>query len=651
MSHSSYRILLRLVLSVALAMVFIWPAQPQAELRVSKPGQYSGYSQAIYDGWARASEYIAVRDGVRLAADIFRPTQKGVIENKKLPAIWAYDRYHRADVRNGNLVTQLDEEPWLKTMIRHGYVVAVVDIRGGGASFGKQNGLFTPEESYDEYDITEWLAAQSWCDGKIGMYGRSYLGTTQFIAAKSAPPHLHAIFPEMAMFDLYSFVYTGGVFRQDFAANWSSFTKRLDEAASAAVDDDKSGEMMARAIKEHAANRDLLEMFASLKYRDSRDTKTNSQPYIVCSPSSYLREINKSSIPVYHMTGWFDLWPRDPLLWFKNLTNPQKVIIGRWSHGDTSEFDLAAEHLRWYDHWLKDVDNGIMDEPAIYYYTMGARPREGWRSTSQWPLPNETPTQYYFAGGSSGGLLTTDSPNSDSGYDEFSVDYNASSGIATRWKSLFGAVVNYGDLSANDAKGATYTTAALQKDVEVTGDPLIHLWASSTAKDGDFFAYLEELDENGRSRYVTEGVLRASHRKASTPEFNNLGLPYHRSFARDMSQLPDAPVELVFALLPTSNIFRAGRRIRVTITGADKDNAQTPQLSPPPVIRIYRDAKYASYITLPVIATSSEEVAANESNPAGSNVPEGMKATVIFLALAGASGLLLIILMFRKRAQ
>jgi hypothetical protein len=112
---------------------------------------------------------------------------------------------------------------------------------------------------------------------------------------------------------------------------------------------------------------------------------------------------------------------------------------------------------------------------------------------------------------------------------------------------------------------------------------------------------LEDVSEASYSKYVTEGALRASHRAVSTAPYNNLGLPYHRSNAEDIADLPDQPVELVFDLIPTSYIFPPGHRIRVTITGADKDTAQTPQLDPPPTVQIYRDAEHASHIVLPIV--------------------------------------------------
>jgi putative CocE/NonD family hydrolase len=152
----------------------------------------------------------------------------------------------------------------------------------------------------------------------------------------------------------------------------------------------------------------------------------------------------------------------------------------------------------------------------------------------------------------------------------------------------------------NDRKGLTYTTAPLKNAIEVTGHPVIHLWITSSVDDGDFFAYLEEVDNSGVSRYISEGMLRASHRKLHPAPFNNLGLPYHRSFQEDIEKLPSEPAELVFDLLPISKVFVAGNRIRITITCADKDNAYTPEVIPAPTVRLFRNASVSSYIKLPI---------------------------------------------------
>ena len=181
---SRRELLLLLLLLLSLVPV---PVGAEPESKVSKLGEYTGFSRPIYKEWTRISQYVAVRDGTKLAVDIFRPVQNGQPVEEPLPVIWTYDRYHRADVKKGKLVTQLDQEPWLRTMLQHGYVVGVVDARGSGASFGDVQEPFGIKEAHDGYDITEWFAAQAWCSKRVGMFGRSYLGITQYLIAATCP--------------------------------------------------------------------------------------------------------------------------------------------------------------------------------------------------------------------------------------------------------------------------------------------------------------------------------------------------------------------------------------------------------------------------------------------------------------------------------
>lgn len=586
----------------------------QEEAQVSKIGEYRGYSQPIYDEWVHSSVYVTVRDATKLAVDIFRPAKNGKPVEEPFPVIWTHHRYHRAHVMEDSQVRTAMESRWLQQVLKHGYVIAAVDVRGGGASYGSRQGPFTQEEAQDANDITEWLASQPWCNGKVGMYGRSYLGITQYMAASQAPPHLRAIFPEMALFDGYSFVYPGGVFHYDFLATWSKMVKDMDNDRQVArVDEDRDGKMLEEAIKEHQANTYAYDLVSSKLFRNSRDEKHNLT-FQLLSPSSYIEDVKKSGVAVYHLVGWYDLYPRDAVLWFNNLNNPQKIVIGSWYHSAGDNAFLAAEHLRWYDYWLKDIDNGIMEEAPIYYYTMGAPESTEWRSTRKWPLPEENPTSFYFHEGKSesvnsrnDGILSLQTPSDATGKDDYIADYSTTLGKATRWANGYGGKFEYPDMTANDEKGLTYTTAPLDSNIEVTGHPIIHLWVTSTAEDADFFVCLEKVDENGYSHYITEGTLRASHRATSSPPYNNIGLPFHRSYAEDIAPLPKEPVELVFDLLPTSNIFDQGHRIRVTITCADKDTALTPELSPPPTVSIYRNENFASYISLPIIPQAGEE--------------------------------------------
>jgi len=630
----SKRILFLGVFILAVAGPF-WPAQEAAKvpaestpIRVSKFGQYAGYSEAEYDSWVRSSQYVAMRDGVKLAVDVIRPAVKGQVGTGRFPVVWTHNRYRRAFKVMGRLITIADSMD-AKNLLRNGYAVASVDCRGSGASFGRTLGAWTPEETQDAYEVTEWLAKQPWCDGKVGMFGGSYLGITQLMAASRKPPHLKAIFPAVPLFDLYAVGSQGGIFKDDFCRAWSELTKRFDTVDVAApVDGDTNGALLKKAVEEHKGNRTLIEAFASLKYRNSRDELTGSMPALLWQPAGFIKEINESGIPMYLWGGWYDAFTRDVLLMFRNFTAPRKVTMGGWSHSP-KDADilkeaytlLAVEQWRWFDYWLKGIDNGIMSEPPIHYQVMVGPKQNLWMTASAWPLPEAKAVSYYFEKGKSGsvnsvndGHLAKPLPVGEDAKDAYRTDYSATSGTSTRWDNTVGGGFSYPDMAANDAKGLTYTTAPLPGEVSVIGHPVVHLWVSSTAADGDFFAYLEEVTPEGASRYITEGALRASHRAVQDPPYDNLGLPYHRSFDSDVKALtPGKPVELVFDLEPTAKVFRAGHRIRLTVTCADKDNAETPALDPPPMVTVFRGAGRASYVSLPVVGPAEAEAAEESS--------------------------------------
>jgi putative CocE/NonD family hydrolase len=602
---------------------------PAAPAKISTPGHYQGYSHPICSEWVRTSQYVPVRDGTRLAVDVIRPSRDGQPVSEPLPVIWAFTPYRRSShLPGGKLITVLDQMTWLQTVLKHGYVIAAADIRGTGASFGSIRGNFTPEEASDAYDITEWLAAQPWSTGKVGMCGGSYQGMMQYLAASLAPPHLVAIMPDMAMFDLYSFTYPGGIYQDDFIADWSNLVKMLSTAVPAApVDDDPGSKLLTQALQEHQRNDYAIMGTEAANYRDSFDSDSQVQSFIDWSPHAYLKGIQDvgSRIAIYHVAGWFDMWPRDALTWFNNLSNPQKIILTPWSHshdqakgwkatvetlaGFIPQFDYAAEQLRWFDYWLKGIDNGIMSEPPIYYFTMGAPEEETWKFAPQWPLPNSKPARFYFQAGPSEsiksanhGLLAETPPQRDSGQDEYAVDYTTSTGKSTRWHNGRGGGFDYPNMASNEAKALTYTTAPLKAAITVTGHPIVHLWLTSSAVDGDFFAYLEEVDGTGYSHYLTEGKLRASHRKPGAAPYSFMNLPYHRSFKEDVEPLPPGqPVELVFDLLPTSNVFDAGHRIRLAIACADQTSFETPEIFPPPRVSVYRSRRFSSFVELPVV--------------------------------------------------
>ena len=601
-------------------------SDPSDAGRTSDFGQYEGYSEPIYDGWVNTSRYVEMRDGVKLAVDVTFPTVGGEVAEGPFPVVWTHSRYHRnpgmllqffapegAEVPEVN--SQVDANAALQLLVSHGYVVAAVQVRGGGASFGTYEGLFSEAETDDAREMIEWFATQPWSDGNVGMYGGSYLGMTQYMAASEMHPALKAVFPNVAGLDMYDQLYPGGVYRKDMIDHWGGLTRNLDvNWAAPPVDEDTDGSLLGAAIAEHEDNWDVAVEYAAGRFRD-HDIPTLT--WAEHGVSGVLDEVKQARVPAYHWNGWYDIFVLDAVLLWANYEGPQKLGIGAWSHAGMPDSLLMAENahltaveqLRWFDYWLKGIDNGIMDEPPIHYAVMNDPGDWSWTSADSWPLPEGDEVTWYLAEGPSGsvesvndGVLYPTAATGAEGMDIYDVDLTTTTGTNTRWDNAVGGapLMIYPDLAANDAKSLTYTTPALEADLNVTGHPVLTLWVSSSTNDADVIVLLEEVDDAGVSHYVSEGVLRASHRELAEAPWDNLGLPFQRSFAEDVRPLPDGePGELVMDLLPTANVFNAGHRIRVTIMGADADNIELPTAAA--TLRVHRTAAHPSRIVLPIV--------------------------------------------------
>jgi len=612
--------------------------------KVSEFGKYQGYSEAIYDGNKRISDYLTLSNGTRLAYDLILPTKNGVLASEPLPVLFKYTPYLRTftifdkDGKNlitffvdlkwyekamlrirywlydrGHLMDPLMRTKWLGNMVKHGYAVIVVERPGTGASFGIANKQSMEAVASEENEILDWIASQAWCNGNIGMYGESQQAWCQFAAASTGNPHLKAIFPASSQLEIYEALeYRGGVYNKAFNSFFARVVPYLENLATP-VDSDKDGALLAQARKERSGSVDAKTMATVAAKYPFRDSILPNGKFLwkVMALYPFIERINRSGIPIYMTTGWYDIFLGDMFLWYDNLTVPKRLTVRPLDHSgmDATQFDLdyAAEARRWFDRCLKGIDNGIMEEPPIHYYVMGVPKKEAWQTSNQWPLEKQKLERFHFDKGKTGsitsvndGFLTTESPTAPDAFDVYTVDYTTTSGKKSRWVAVEEAH-DYPDMRANDEKALTYTTSPLETDVEVTGHPVVHLWISTDAPDLDVFVYLEEVDRSGKSTYITEGDLRASHRKLCQAPFNNLGLPYHSHYQSDSAPIPAGePVELALSLLPTSHRFHKGSRIRITVVCADADNFNTPVIDPAPKLQLLRGMNHASFIQLPI---------------------------------------------------
>jgi putative CocE/NonD family hydrolase len=598
---------------------------------VTADGLLSQKDLGLYDSWQRKSLYIPMRDGIQLAVDYYQPTRNGELHTAPLPVVWRfspYGRYVNDNPKNKNQISQrslgtFNGPEVFENLLRNGYIVAEADVRGYAGSYGTNQLWLGPQEGRDAHDITEWLAEQSWSNGNIGMLGLSYLASVQYFAMAEKPPHLKATFAAMGQFDHFDTFSSNGVPRADLPAYWRLIRANLDMGQGARVDADTDGVLLHQATRDHYGNRDLPDQLRGLEFRDSVDLISGDQHHLDASPWGKLGEIEESGIAIYHFTGWFDAYGKDQLLYFANLRNPQKLHVGPYFHTDSFGIDIQEETRRWFDHWLKKIDTGMMNEPPIRYFVVGEEPEFGWKSATQWPLPQEVREEYFFTQGKTGtvqsvndGSLSVIPIFSDVGKDLYLVDRGVSLGsflarnngvmreCGEKFKVDKSCYLNsgYPDLSERyDAKGLTYTSGKLVKDMVIAGHPVVRLWVTANTDDADFFIVLEEVEPDGTSHFVTTNAVRASHRTVNKAPFNNLGLPWLGHFKADAKMLTRMPSIIELDLKPIANLFDKGNRIRVTITGAEAEEGDASPLSGNREFTIYRNKKYSSSIDLPVI--------------------------------------------------
>lgn len=571
------------------------------------PILFKGYTEPQYKDADARSLYLTMRDGVKLAITLYLP--QGLPAEARIPALMTLTRYWRGQA--GQNVGGIE-----KLYVTQGYAVVVVDVRGTGASFGVWTTPWAAAEIADAGEVVDWIVKQSWSSGKVGAYGNSYGGNAALLLAVPNRPAVRAVLARHFEFDEFTDVpFPGGILNEWLVKTWDEGNHQLDlKPGVRPVDDDAEQKLLKAAQREHAANIDLYKAAQAITFRDDKGFGGSIDDFSV---QAHRREIERAGTLLNTWGGWFDAGTADAVIkTFLTFSNPQRAIIGPWNHGATQNANpyvtpatprmfLAQEWLRFFDHYLKGVKTDLSEEKMLYYITMG---EERWKATKTWPVAGTTPTRFYLTANNS---LAPVEPKEATGADTYKVDFEATTGEQNRWRTQLGGPVKYGDRAAADQRLLTYTTQPLAADMEITGYPVIDLFVTSTHTDGAFYVYLEDVDEAGQVTYLTEGQLRALHRKISrdTPPYNS-PVPYH-SFKRADAQplVPGEVAELKFGLLPTSVLIKKGHRLRVAIAGHDKSVFARIPVEGTPVITVARNQRYASAIELPVVRRTTPDTA------------------------------------------
>ena len=551
---------------------------------------------ADYPDVQRSSLYVPVRDGTRLAVNIYRPAGNGGVESAPLPVIFVFTPYRARFVGQDGKVNEvaLNDRMALRSLIAAGYVVAVADIRGKGASFGSRHGFQDRTEARDGYDLVEWLAHQPFSTGKVGMIGCSYLGGATFHTATTAPPSLKAVFIGASDLDKYAFVKRGGITAQ--------FNTRPDEPlsedlASVPVDADADGVQLKAAVAQHAANTPMAPLWYGMPYRDSVSPLTGNAFWNEASVYNYMGAIRRAGIATYFWSNWQDEPTAQSILSAANLSGA-KFLAGPGSHCvPPPGFDFTGEVRRYFDHYLKGVDNGIEREPRATYWVEGLEGKGGYVRSRSLPGEGVKPVSWFLDGGRSGSARSVNdgvlaSAPANRGTDRFTVRYDLPDpDYFAFWARPM------------DDKGLSYTSAPLARAMKLVGYPVVRLKVSADKPDANVFVYLDEVAADGKVEVVSFGRLALSHRKLAAAPYNTLGLPWHSGLQRDVAPLPvGQQADLAIDLTPVSRIVPAGARLRVTIAGADPRQRNLKQImqTPAPVIAVERGGRGTSWIDLPV---------------------------------------------------
>lgn len=504
-----------------------------------------------------------MRDGVTLRADIFRPRADG-----KFPVLLVRTPYDK----HGSMGFGL------KAAAR-GYVVIAQDVRGRFESEGEWYPF--KNESQDGYDTVEWAAALPYSNGKVGMFGGSYVGATQFLAAIARPPHLAGICPTVTASNYHEgWTYQGGAFEQWFNESWSTglamnTMRRRVEKSGDALGGTKVLPLRAYPILQVPETEDLAPYFTDWLAHPNFDAYWKQW--------SIEDHYSQIQVPVLNVAAWYDIFLGGSLKNYVLLkteagteaarkgqrlavsvgghaSGPDPKKVGAVEFGDKLPTDGDEAMLRWYDWLLKGEANGVENEKPVKIFVMG---KNEWREEDDWPLARAKSTRYYLhaatsANGLNGnGILSTAAPAEEKP-DQYV--YDPSDAVPTIGGPLCCGALPTG-IGPQDQRPAearsdvlVYTTPAFAKDTEVTGPVSLDLYVSSSAVDTDFTGMLVDVWPNGFAQNLTSGILRLRYRNSQEkPELANPGETYH----------------ITVDLWATSNVFLAGHKLRLEVSSSN----------------------------------------------------------------------------------
>ncbi len=568
---------------------------------------------------------IDMRDGTVLRADVYRPES-----DDKLPVLLQRTPYDKNNPR----ITAMLLNPIRAASA--GYAVVVQDVRGRFASDGE---FYTfRDEPHDGYDTIAWAASQPWSTGKVGTFGLSYVGATQWLAAITTPPALAAMVPVVTASDYHEgWTYQGGAFELGFNASWTLSNLALATLVKRA----KAGEAFPPGLQQQYMGLidNMCQAFETLPLQNLPLLKDHNlaayyydwlqHPSNDAYWQSWCIEAhhNKVAVPALNVGGWYDIFLGGTIRNYLGMQRHgmtaearqhQRLLIGPWKHGvplssvsgdlafgimgEAFAIDFEGVQLRWYDHWLKGLDNGVRHDAPVRLFVMGDNV---WRDEQEWPLARTRYQRYYLHSRGKANSLRGDgalSPESPGLEPPDRFLYDPRHPVPTRGGALccWAGALPQGayDQSLVESREdvLVYTTPPLAVDVEVTGPIVVTLYAASSAMDTDFTAKLVDVHPSGFAQNLTDGIIRAR---------------YRQSTAHPEPIAPGTVYAYTIDLWATSNVFKAGHCIRLEVSSSnfprfDRNPNTGGELGTetellPAIQTIYHDGSHPSHVTLPII--------------------------------------------------
>ncbi len=564
---------------------------------------------------------VPMRDGCILRADLYRPDT-----NEKLPVLLNRTPYNKAVPMVYGLVLDAIRAA------EAGYNVLIQDCRGRFAS----DGTFTcfVDEARDGYDTIEWAARQPWSNGKVGTYGASYMGVTQWLAATLTPPHLCAMAPAVTASNYHDgWTYQGGAFALFFNVSWTMAALSPPRLMRERGADPESSKELGATI---GGIDSMREHMNTLPLRDFPMFRRGA-PYFfdwLAHPAydQYWRALSieenhaRINVPALNLGGWYDIFQGGTIRNFVGMRSRgatdaartgQRLVMGPWNHAipltnlvgavdfglhsSAVSADLDGMQLRFFDRWLKGRGDSTGDSP-VRLFVMGIN---RWRDEKEWPIPGTEFRRYYLhsrgrANSAYGdGALSVEPPGAEPPdtflYNPLDPVPTVGGGLCCYPGALQGGAFDQAGVE-HRADVLVYSTEPLSEDVEVTGPVTLTLYASSSAPDTDFTAKLVDVGPCGFARNLTDGIIRARFRESPSEE-NLLA--------------PGKVAEFKIDLWSTANVFKAGHRIRLEVSSSnfprfDRNPNTGHELFADAEVRpamqtVMHDRVFASHLTLPIV--------------------------------------------------